>query len=132
MTGQLVKTTLKVDIESVRAYADLTDDYNPIHLDPAFAATTPMGGVIAHGTMSVCLLWQAIYRTFAPEMLSSAELDVRFVKPVRLGERLEAGGQRDAEDPRLYTVWVRADDGAERLAGTLRTAAIPAQERAPS
>jgi 3-hydroxybutyryl-CoA dehydratase len=132
MTGQLVTTTLKVDMESVRAYADLTDDYNPIHLDPAFAAATPMGGVIAHGTMSVCLLWQAIFRNFSPDMLSSAELDVRFVKPVRLGERLEAGGQRDAGDPQLYAVWVRADDGAERLAGTLRMSAIPAQGRAPS
>jgi acyl dehydratase len=130
MTGHLVTTTMKVDMESVRAYAELTDDYNPIHLDPAFAATTPMGGVIAHGTMSVCLLWQAIFRNFTPEELSAAELDVRFVKPVRLGETLEAGGQRDAEDPRLYKVWVRADDGVERLAGTLRTAAAPDKEEA--
>lgn len=130
MTGHLVTTTMKVDMESVRAYAELTDDYNPIHLDPAFAATTPMGGVIAHGTMSVCLLWQAIFRNFTPEELSAAELDVRFVKPVRLGETLEAGGQRNAEDPALYSVWVRADDGVERLAGTLRTAAAPDREKA--
>ena len=130
MTGHLVTTTMKVDMESVRAYAELTDDYNPIHLDPVFAATTPMGGVIAHGTMSVCLLWQAIFRNFTPEELSTAELDVRFVKPVRLGETLEAGGQRNAEDPGLYNVWVRADDGVERLAGTLRTTAAPNREKA--
>ena len=122
-------TTMKVDMESVRAYAELTDDYNPIHLDPAFAATTAMGGVIAHGTMSVCLLWQAIFRNFTPEELSAAELDVRFVKPVRLGETLEAGGQRSGEDPCLYKVWVKAEDGAERLAGTLRTAAASDDRR---
>lgn len=123
MTEQLATVSLKVGMDEIRAYADLTDDYNPIHLDPAFAVTTPMGGVIAHGTMSICLLWQAIFRSFDAATLSAAELDVRFARPVRIGERLQAGGQRDVEDPGLYNVWVRADDGADRLAGTLRLAA---------
>lgn len=128
MTRQLTTVDLKVSTDSIRAYADLTDDYNPIHLDPAFAATTPMGGVIAHGTMSICLLWQAIFRSFDTATLAAAELDVRFVKPVRIGELLQAGGRADAEDPRLYTVWVRADDGADRLAGTLRLATPTGEE----
>lgn len=126
MTKKLATVSLKVGMEEIRAYADLTDDYNPIHLDPAFAATTPMGGVIAHGTMSICLLWQAIFRSFDAAALSAAELDVRFARPVRVGELLEAGGQMDAETPGLFNVWVRADDGADRLAGTLRMAATPA------
>ncbi len=126
MTRQLATVSLKVGMESIRAYADVTDDYNPIHLDPAFAATTPLGDVIAHGTMSICLLWQAIFRSFDAGALSAAELDVRFVKPVRVGEQLQAGGQPNGEDPALYDVWVRADDGADRLAGTLRLAATPA------
>ena len=33
----------------------------------------------------------------------------------------------DAADPRLYAVWVRAEDGADRLAGTLRLAAPTAE-----
>jgi len=130
MTKQLATVTLKVSMESIHAYADLTDDYNPIHVDPAFAATTSMGGVIAHGTMSICLLWQAIFRSFDAAALSAAELDVRFVRPVRVGELLEAGGQMDAENPGRYNIWVRADDGADRLAGTLRMAAVPGGVRA--
>lgn len=128
MTRELATVDLKVSTDSIRAYADLTDDYNPIHLDPAFAATTPMGGVIAHGTMSICLLWQAIFRSFDAATLAAAELDVRFVKPVRIGEVLQAGGRADAADPRLFAVWVRAEDGADRLAGTLRLAAAPIGE----
>lgn len=118
-------------MDSIRAYAGLTDDFNPIHLDPAFAATTPMGGVIAHGTMSICLLWQSLFRSFDAAVLAAAELDVRFVRPVRVGELLQAGGQAETEDPRLYNVWVRADDGTDRLAGTLTlTAASVHMQRA--
>lgn len=123
MTAQLKTATLRVDMASIQAYAELTDDFNPIHIDPEFAAATPMGGVIAHGTMSVCLLWTAIFRSFSGAALSAPELDVRFVKPVRVGDLLQAGGEIDPEDPKLYSVWVRADDGADRIVGTLRLAA---------
>jgi 3-hydroxybutyryl-CoA dehydratase len=116
----LETATLKVEKSTIRAYAELTGDFNPIHLDPEFAARTPMGGVIAHGTMSICLLWQSIYLTYGDAGPASVELDVRFVKPVREGETLVAGGRTNADDPALYDVWVRGDDGSDRLAGTLR------------
>ena len=47
--GQSVTTTLKVDDKLVHAYADVTGDHNPVHLDDAFAAKTPFGRRIAHG-----------------------------------------------------------------------------------
>jgi acyl dehydratase len=118
--ASLQTATLRVRADVIREYAELTDDRNPIHLDAAFAATTPMGGVIAHGTMSICLLWQAVFRTFGACAFDESELDIRFVKPVRDGETLTAGGQRSAAGEDVFDVWVRADDGTDRLAGTLR------------
>ena len=35
--------------EKVAAFAEISGDHNPIHLDEAYAATTPFGGCIAHG-----------------------------------------------------------------------------------
>lgn len=119
--GGLRVATLTVDADTIRAYADLTDDFNPIHLDPAFAAGTPLGGVIAHGTMSICLLWQAIFLSLGETALTDMELDIRFVRPVRIGETLSASGRR--VDGGAYDVWVRAGDGSDRLAGTLRPVA---------
>lgn len=116
----LQTASLHVESDVIRAYAELTQDFNPIHLDHAFAATTPMGGVIAHGTMSLCLLWQALARSFDAAVLSSLALDVRFVKPVRIGETLTAGGQPQADAPGVYDVWVRAGDGTDRIVGTVR------------
>lgn len=126
MNASLRQTTLKVDSAAIRAYAELTNDFNPIHLDPVFAAGTSMGGVIAHGTMSICLLWQALFRTFGASAFEALELDIRFVKPVREGETLTAGGQPNPEDAGFYDVWVRGDDGSDRVAGTVRLAVIPA------
>jgi acyl dehydratase len=120
MNQPLQTATLRVEPEVIRAYADLTDDYNPIHLDPEFAARTPMGGVIAHGTMSICLLWQALFRSFGPEAFEALDLDIRFLKPVRNGETLTAGGEPNADSTDVFDVWVRADDGSDRVAGTVR------------
>lgn len=117
---ELAPATLTVSMDAIRAYGELTDDFNPIHLDPEFAATTPMGGVIAHGTLSICLLWQAVFNTFAASVFDDLDLDIRFVKPVRVGELLTAGGQRQPDGG--YEVWVRGPDGADRLSGTLHLA----------
>lgn len=38
--------------EHIAAYAEVSGDCNPVHLDEAFAATTQFKGVIAHGMLS--------------------------------------------------------------------------------
>ncbi|MDN8618477.1 MaoC family dehydratase [Variovorax ginsengisoli] len=124
LPGTLASARLTVEPPLIASYADLTQDFNPIHLDPAFAAKTPMGGLIAHGTMSIGLIWQSLEQSLGAAAFADADLDIRFVKPVRLGETLVAGGRLRADDPRTYDVWVRAEqDDSDRLIGSLRLAA---------
>jgi acyl dehydratase len=120
MTPTLHPTSLKADLDVIRAYAELTDDFNPIHLDPAFAAGTAMGGCIAHGTLSIGLLWQALFNTLGADAGERVELDVRFVKPVRAGETIHAGGELQDGRTGCYAVWVRGDDGIDRVTGIAR------------
>jgi acyl dehydratase len=47
--GQNTKSTEVIDDKMVRAYADVTGDHNPIHLDEAFAEKTKFHHRIAHG-----------------------------------------------------------------------------------
>jgi len=47
--GQSFTYSQVVDDKLVRAYADLTGDHNPIHVDDAFAKKTKFGRRIAHG-----------------------------------------------------------------------------------
>ena len=114
----LEEVALTVSEDEINQYAAITDDYNPIHLDADFAGRTPMGGVIAHGTMSLGLIWQMLRRNFGGERLATAELSIRFVRPVRPGDRVSAGGQ-PAEDGSI-SVWVRNQDGAEVIVGSAR------------
>lgn len=36
---------------AIRAFADVSEDHNPVHVDEAYAATTPFKGRIAHGAL---------------------------------------------------------------------------------
>lgn len=122
MPDTLQPIRLPVRFETILAYAEITGDYNPIHVDPEFAARSPMKGVIAHGTMSMNLLWQSIAATLGEDALRRTVLDVKFVRPVRIGDTVEAGGRRLADQPDAWEVWVRVEGGEPVIAGTVTVA----------
>jgi acyl dehydratase len=47
---------LEVTQERVNQFAEATNDFQFIHVDPEKAAQTPFGGPIAHGFLSLSLL----------------------------------------------------------------------------
>lgn len=115
---ELAPVHLAIDQALIREYAELTGDFNPLHLDAAFAATTPMGGIIAHGTLSMNLIWQSLAATLG-NAVYGASLDIRFIKPVRLGDRVSAQGRADAATPGRYHVWVENQNGEKVIEGTV-------------
>lgn len=114
---KLSPVVLAVDEAAIQRYARITGDYNPIHVDPEFAAKTEMGGVIAHGTMSLNLIWQALERTLGRSALPSIGLDIRFRRPVRPGDRIEAGGTLEDSGVQ-YAVWARNQNGENVIEGS--------------
>lgn len=123
-TTRMLKTVqLPVSETVISAYAELTNDFNPIHVDPEFAARTSMGRPIAHGTLSLCLIWQCLQRNFGPRIFTDLMLDMRFVRPVYIGDLLTAGGEEDSSNPGEYKVWVRGSDGSDRVVGSVIRAA---------
>lgn len=123
-TLSLHPVSLTVDQAAILAYAQITDDFNPIHVDPDFAATTPMGQVIAHGMLSANLIIQAIALTFGTARASRSELDIRFARPVFAGDVVQAGGTEDAPGGGRFSVWVRKQDGSAVIEGS---AVVPAR-----
>ncbi|GAA4256728.1 MaoC family dehydratase [Azospirillum formosense] len=115
---RLTPVTKRIDRAAIRLYAELTDDFNPIHVDPDFAAKTPMKGIIAHGLLSVNLLWQSVRRSLGDAAVSDATLDIRFLRPVREDDVVTAGGQRRADgDGYGYDVWITNQHGETVIAG---------------
>jgi len=122
-TGDLVPVALVVDMPAILAYAEITGDFNPLHVDPAFAATTAMGQPIAHGTLSMNLIWQSIAATVGNDRAGRSTIDIRFARPVFVGDRVEAGGRAVDGQAERYDVWVRRQDGTNVIEGT---AQVPA------
>jgi acyl dehydratase len=127
----LTERRFRVTREAIRRYADISEDYNPIHLDPDYAARTPMGGVIAHGMLSLSLIWQSLGATFGVERMAGVALQIRFVRPVRENDWVIAGGAL-GDEPGTYEVWVRAEaEGRTEtvIAGTAVMTALDSDQR---
>lgn len=119
--SQQRSVSLHIDMQAIRDYADITGDYNPIHLDPDFAAKTPMGGVIAHGTLSMNLIWRHIELNHGLDAMRGAEIDIKFVAPVRVGDTLTVKVGLASEDVQSVSVvnqsGIAVIDGVMRLPG---------------
>jgi 3-hydroxybutyryl-CoA dehydratase len=93
--------------EKIDRYARASGDFNPIHVDPAFAAQTPFGGTIAHGMLLLAYLSEMLTAAFGQAWLSGGRLKVRFKGAARSGETVAIGGhvqrvQKGHEGRRLW------------------------------
>ena len=120
MPDELLQARKTTAYESMCRYAVLTNDPNPLHIDREFAAKTPMGGIIAHGTMSLSLIWRSLRTTLGRDAVARTELAVRFVRPVREGDTVTAGGKRRQDTPDTYDVWILNQNGEAVIQGTAR------------
>ena len=63
LPSTLLSSSLSVAQDLIDRFAELADDYNPIHTDPDFAKDSPMGQIIAHGSLSIGLIWNSIEKS---------------------------------------------------------------------
>lgn len=115
---QIVGRPLETDAVKAARYAKLTDDGNRVHLDAEFAAGTPFGVPIIHGTMALNLLMELVEDAFG-ESLGGFRVEVRFVKPVPVGSTIKAGGRLVDRAAGVYEVFVECESGLRALEGTL-------------
>lgn len=86
---------IEVTQERVNQFAEATNDFQFIHVDPEKAAKTPFGGPIAHGFLSLSLLSYLNAQTaVVPENLvmgiNYGSDKVRYLMPVRVGKRIRS------------------------------------------
>ena len=86
---------IEVTQERVNQFAEATNDFQFIHVDPEKAAQTPFGGPIAHGFLSLSLLSYLNAQTaIVPENLvmgiNYGSDKVRYLMPVRVGKRIRS------------------------------------------
>jgi acyl dehydratase len=98
-------------------YAGASGDFNPIHWDPERAEEMGLGGVIAHGMLSMGFLGEYVAGVAGPERVR--RLQVRFGAMVRPGDELTCCGTvRSTEGGRaLLDVWAENQDGEKVTTG---------------
>jgi 3-hydroxybutyryl-CoA dehydratase len=84
--GERAEYSRKVSADDIRRFAEISGDFAPIHIDEAFAKTTPYGKTIAHGALLMGLLSAIAARSKergAPGTPVSLGYDrIRIIKPV--------------------------------------------------
>lgn len=98
-------------------YAAASGDFNSIHWDEETARAMGLGGVIAHGMLSMGLLGQYVTSVTACEY--TRRLSVRFRGMVRLGDVLTCRGRirTTAGRAQQLEVWVENQNGDVVVSG---------------
>lgn len=114
---------LEITQERIDTFARAIDDFQWIHVDRERAQSSPFGGTIAHGFLTLSLLSHLAERTFAfseRKMGVNYGLNrVRFTAPVPSGSRVRARftlGKYEKLDGGVQVTWnaVMEREGAEK------------------
>ncbi len=88
--GDKFSKSKQITDETVRAFAELSGDFNPIHLDEAFAAATRFKKRIAHGMISGALISAVLGYEFKERKIVYLSQTMKFVAPVFIGDTVTA------------------------------------------
>ncbi|MFC0283742.1 MaoC family dehydratase [Camelimonas abortus] len=88
-----VSRWIEIDQNRINQFADVTEDWQFIHVNPEAAAKTPFGSTIAHGFLTMSLMVPMSYDVLpgikGRVMGVNYGLDkLRFLAPVKVGKRV--------------------------------------------
>jgi 3-hydroxybutyryl-CoA dehydratase len=86
-----------IDQDRIDRWAELSGDFNRLHVDPDYAAQTRFKGTIAHGPMSLAFLNELMMACFGQGWATGGRLlEVRFTAPIRPGDDILISGRVEA------------------------------------
>lgn len=112
----------QVTQEQINAYADVSGDHNPIHLDPAVARSVGLDGTIAHGMLSMAFLGELLTDWLATQASRGgwvSRLRVRFQGMVIPGDTVTCEGALGpiTDSVQRVEVWMNNQRGERVITG---------------
>ena len=86
--GDSASRTTTITDEMIHAFADLTGDTNPVHLDDSYAAGTRFGRRIAHGMIAAGLISAALANDLPGPGTVYLSQSLQFKAPVYPGDTI--------------------------------------------
>jgi acyl dehydratase len=105
LVGQTLGTTdwYEITQRRIQAFADATEDWERLHVDPVRGAESPFGVTIAHGLYTLSLGPKFQYEIFEMNnhslALNYGYDKVRWLSPVKVGSRLRMTQELLAAEP---------------------------------
>ena len=104
----------------INAFGHLCGDRNPLHMDEAFAATTPFGQRVAHGLLTGAIVSTAHTELTGPGFVYASQ-ELRFLGPVFVGDTITVQvtvvDKRPAKRILIMDTIVRKQTGQAVLSG---------------
>jgi acyl dehydratase len=91
--GQRASRSSTLTAEHVRAFAEMSGDFNPLHFDEAFAAGTRFGRLVVQGGLTTGLLHALVAMDLPGPGTVFLSQDWRFTAPVYIGDTITAHGE---------------------------------------
>jgi acyl dehydratase len=88
--GDSAEITRTIEQADVEAFAEVTGDHNPVHVDEAFAQQTRFGRRIAHGMLTASLISSVLANKLPGEGSVYLGQTLQFVAPVFPGDEVTA------------------------------------------
>lgn len=120
--GDSAELAVTVTAEHIEAFARVTGDTNPIHLDESAARAAGLDGRVAHGVLSIGFC-SAVLGTLLPGPGTIAvDLAVKFLRPALIGDtvtcRVEVAEKHDERKTALMKLLWRNQHGKIICRGT--------------
>ena len=88
--GQSASRSLTLTGQHVRAFAEISGDYNPLHFDEAFAAGTRFGRLVVQGGLTTGLLHALVAMDMPGPGTVFLSQNWKFTGPVFIGDTIVA------------------------------------------
>jgi acyl dehydratase len=119
--GQRATRRLTLTTEHVRAYAEMSGDYNPLHFDEGFASRTKFRRLVVQGGLTTGLLHALVAMDMPGPGTVFLSQDWKFTAPVYIGDTIIAEAEVLSVHPSKPVVELRVnvkrEDGTTVLEG---------------
>jgi 3-hydroxybutyryl-CoA dehydratase len=88
--GDSAELTRTITEEDIQLFARAIGDFNPVHLDEAYAQKTQFKGRIAHGALSLGFISAILGNILPGHGTIYLSQEVKFLAPVRIGDTITA------------------------------------------
>lgn len=107
----------RITAEMVALYGRVNHDRNLIHYDDAAARAAGFPRAVVHGAITAAVLDEACRAHFGEDWLRAGRLDVKFIKPLYVGDTVSTGGEERTAGGGVWEVWCEDGAGEKVLAG---------------